>query len=221
MSARSLNKVMLIGNLTRDPNLRFTPTGTAVCSFGLATNRSWTPPDGGEKQERAEYHNIVAWGKLADICGQLLHIGDKVYVDGRIQTRDWRTDDGQDRRVTEIVIDNMMLLKSQSGSRDYGRDQDYDGYADDYGQQNTDGNSGGAPDSDDGDVGGNGGDSRPAGSGRSRGKSKSGRTGRSAAGGSKSTGGKSSGDDRKSKSRSGGGDQDASDAEDIADDIPF
>lgn len=122
MSARSLNRVTLIGNLTRDPNLRYTPSGASVCSFGLATNRSWTPADGGEKQEKAEFHNIVAWGKLADICGQLLHTGDKVYLEGRIQTRDWKTDDGQDRRITEIVIENMILLSSRSGKTpdDYG-----------------------------------------------------------------------------------------------------
>lgn len=107
---------MLIGNLTRDPNLRFTPNGTAVCSFGLATNRSWTPTDGGEKQEKVEFHNIVAWSKLAEICGQLLHKGDKVYVEGRLQTRDWKTEEGQDRRITEVVIDNMMLLRSTQGS---------------------------------------------------------------------------------------------------------
>lgn len=115
MSSRSLNRVTLIGNLTRDPNLRYTPSGASVCSFGLATNRSWTPADGGEKQEKAEFHNVVAWGKLADICGQLLHTGDKVYLEGRIQTRDWKTDDGQDRRITEIVIENMILLNSRSG----------------------------------------------------------------------------------------------------------
>lgn len=115
MSVRSLNKVMLIGNLTRDPNLRFTPNGTAVCSFGLATNRSWTNSDDGEKQERVDFHNIVSWSKLAEICGQLLHKGDKVFVEGRIQTRDWKTDDGEDRRITEVVIDNMLLLYSPSG----------------------------------------------------------------------------------------------------------
>jgi single-strand DNA-binding protein len=115
MSVRSLNKAMLIGNLTRDPNLRFTPNGTAVCSFGLATNRSWTSSDSGEKQERVDFHNVVAWGKLAEICGQLLHKGDKTYVEGRIQTRDWKTDEGADRRITEIVIDNMMLLNSRGG----------------------------------------------------------------------------------------------------------
>ena len=115
MAVRSLNKVMLIGNLTRDPNLRYTPKGTAVCSFGLATNRSWSPADGGDKQERAEFHNIVSWAKLAEICGQLLHKGDKVYLEGRLQTREWKGDDDQSRRTTEIVIDNMMLLRSAGG----------------------------------------------------------------------------------------------------------
>lgn len=113
---------MLIGNLTRDPNLRFTPTSTAVCSFGIATNRAWTPADGGEKQERVDFHNIVAWSKLAEICGQLLHKGDKVYVEGRIQTRDWKTEDGIEKRITEIVIDNMMLLSNSRGSMGGGED---------------------------------------------------------------------------------------------------
>jgi len=116
MSVRSLNKVMLIGNLTRDPNLRYTPSNTAVCSFGIATNRSWSPSDGGDKQERVEFHNIVAWSKLADICGQLLHKGDKIYVEGRLQTRDWKGEDGTERKTTEIVIDNMILLRSASGA---------------------------------------------------------------------------------------------------------
>lgn len=78
-----------------------------------------TSSDGGEKQEKVEFHNIVAWAKLADICGQLLHKGDKVYVEGRLQTRDWKGDDGQDRKTTEIVIDNMMLLNSRSGGSNY------------------------------------------------------------------------------------------------------
>jgi single-strand DNA-binding protein len=124
MSVRSLNKVMLIGNLTKDPVVRYTPTSTAVCSFSLATNRSWTPSEGGEKQEKAEYHNIVAWSKLAELCGQLLHKGDKIYVEGRLQTRDWKTNDGQDRRTTEIVIDNMILLtnKGMGAGRPAGQD---------------------------------------------------------------------------------------------------
>ena len=118
MSARSLNKVMLIGNLTRDPNIRYTGNSTAVASFGIATNRSWTPADGGDKQERVDFHNIVAWSKLAEICGQLLHKGDKVYVEGRIQSRDWKTESGEVRKVTEIIIDNMMLLSGgQRGAK--------------------------------------------------------------------------------------------------------
>jgi single-strand DNA-binding protein len=131
MSVRSLNKVMLIGNLTRDPNLRYTPNGTAVCSFGLATNRTWTPAEGGEKQERVEYHNIVAWSKLADICGQLLHKGDKVYVEGRLQTRDWKGEDGSERKTTEVVIDNMISLRSARGG------QGDDNYGDSYGDDSA------------------------------------------------------------------------------------
>lgn len=117
MSVRSLNKVILIGNLTRDPVLRYTPNNAAVCSFGLATNRTWASADGGEKQEKVEYHQIVAWGKVADICAQILHKGDKVFVEGRIQYRDWKTEDGQERKTTEIVIDNMILLSSGKGGR--------------------------------------------------------------------------------------------------------
>lgn len=125
MSARSLNKVMLIGNLTRDPNMRYTPTGSAVCSFSIATNRSWTPSDGGEKQEKADYHNIVAWTKLAEVCGQLLHKGDKVYVEGRLQTRDWQNKEGQDQRTTEVIIDNMILLNSRTGAASSADDGDF------------------------------------------------------------------------------------------------
>jgi len=126
MSSRSLNKVMLIGNLTRDPNLRFTPNNTAVCSFGLATNRTWSS-DGGDKQESVEFHNLVAWSKLAEICGQLLHKGDKVYVEGRLQTRSWQGDDGKERKVTEVVIDNMIMLRSSSGYAGGGSDDGGDG----------------------------------------------------------------------------------------------
>ncbi|OGM11524.1 hypothetical protein A2Z22_00550 [Candidatus Woesebacteria bacterium RBG_16_34_12] len=110
--ARSLNKVQLIGNLTRDPELRYTPQGTAVCSFGLATNRQWTT-DAGEKREDAEFHRIVAWQKLAELCAQLLTKGRKVFVEGRLQTRRWQTQDGQDRMTTEIVINDMIILDSR------------------------------------------------------------------------------------------------------------
>lgn len=109
MSARSLNKATLIGNLTRDPELRYTPSGTAVCSFGLATNRSWTT-ESGEKKEETEFHRIVSWNKLAELCSQLLTKGRKVYVEGRLQTRSWQGQDGQQRTTTEIVIEDMIIL---------------------------------------------------------------------------------------------------------------
>jgi len=115
MSARSLNKVMLIGNLTRDPELRYTPNGAAVCTFGLATNRSYTPSDGGEAKEETEYHRLVAWGKLAEICSQLLYKGRKVYCDGRLQTRKWTGQDGQERTSTEVVLENMIALSPPRG----------------------------------------------------------------------------------------------------------
>lgn len=113
--ARSLNRVQLIGNLTRDPELRYTPTGTAVCSFGLATNRSWTT-DTGEKKDEAEFHRIVAWNKLAELCSQFLTKGKKVYLEGRLSTRSWNAQDGSQKSTTEIIISDMILLDS-SGNR--------------------------------------------------------------------------------------------------------
>lgn len=99
---------MLIGNLTRDPQIRQTPNGSAVVSFSIATNRSFT--SGEEKKEQVEFHNIVGWAKLAEICERILKKGSRVYLEGRLQTRDWKSQDGQERRTTEIVIDNMILL---------------------------------------------------------------------------------------------------------------
>lgn len=107
--ARSLNKVMLIGNLTRDPEMRYTPQGTAVCTFGIATNRNWTT-DSGEKKEDVEFHNLVAWNKLAEICVQLLKKGRKVYVEGRLSTRSWQGQDGTQKQRTEVVISDMVIL---------------------------------------------------------------------------------------------------------------
>jgi single-strand DNA-binding protein len=112
MATRSLNKVMLIGNLTRDPELRYTPQGTAVCTMGLATNRTWVT-DNGEKREETEFHRIVAWNKLAELCSQLLFKGRRVYVEGRLQTRQWTGSDGNQRQATEIVIEDMLVLDSK------------------------------------------------------------------------------------------------------------
>jgi single-strand DNA-binding protein len=112
MASRSLNKVMLIGNLTRDPELRYTPAGVPVCSFGLATNRSWTTQSGDQKED-AQFHQIVAWNRLAELCSQLLRKGRKIYVEGRLQYREWVGSDGNKRQRTEIIISDMMLLDSR------------------------------------------------------------------------------------------------------------
>ncbi len=117
--ARSLNKAMLIGNLTRDPEMRYTPQGAAVCTFGVATNRSWTT-ESGEKKEDAEFHNIVAWNKLAEICSQLLKKGRKVYVEGRLSTRSWQGQDGTQKQRTEVVITDMVILDKRTDSPEGG-----------------------------------------------------------------------------------------------------
>lgn len=109
---KSLNKVLLIGNLTRDVEKRLTPSGTAVASFGLATNRNWTT-DNGEKHDETEFHNIVAWNKLAELCEQLLRKGTKVYLEGRLTTREWSGQDGQKRQRTEIVAEEMIVLDNK------------------------------------------------------------------------------------------------------------
>jgi len=106
---------MIIGNLTRDPEVRTTNNGQQVASFGVATNHVWTDSSG-QKQEKAEFHNIVAWGKLADICGQYLAKGRKVYIEGRLQTREWQGQDGAKRNRTEIVAENMIMLDRGNGA---------------------------------------------------------------------------------------------------------
>lgn len=109
MASRSLNRVLLIGNLTRDPELKYTPAGTAVCTFGIATNRSWTTTDGQTKED-TQYHRIVAWQKLAELCAKLLNKGKKVYVEGRITYRNFIGKDGQQRSITEIVLDDFIVF---------------------------------------------------------------------------------------------------------------
>ena len=103
---------MLIGNLTRDPEMRYTPTGTAVTTFGVATNRSWKT-DAGEIRDEVEFHRAVAWNKLAELCSQLLTKGRKVYLEGRLQTRTFTGSDNAQHTITEIVIDDMILLDSR------------------------------------------------------------------------------------------------------------
>lgn len=113
MATRNLNKVMLIGNLTRDPEIRYTPQGNAVASFVVATNREWVSE--GEKKQAADFHNVVAWNKLAEICGQLLGKGTKVYIEGRLQTRNWEDGQGSRKYKTEVVIDDMIVLARGKG----------------------------------------------------------------------------------------------------------
>ena len=112
MAARSLNKVILIGNLTRDPEMRYTNSGTPVVTFGMATNKSWKDA-GGETKESAEFHNIVAWNKMAEICQQLLAKGMKVYIEGSLNTRSWEGEDGVTKYKTEIRVDDMILLDNK------------------------------------------------------------------------------------------------------------
>ena len=119
MAGKSLNRVQLIGNLTKDPELRYTPTGAAVCTFGLATNRSWNT-DTGEKRDEVEYHRLVAWRKLAEICSQYLTKGKKVYIEGHLATRKWTTQDGQEKSTTEIVMDDMIMLDGRRGGDEEG-----------------------------------------------------------------------------------------------------
>lgn len=108
MSSKSLNKVMLIGNLTRDPELKVTPSGASVCTFGLATNSRYKKPDG-NYEELTNFHNIVAWSKLAEICAQKLRKGMKVYVEGELRTRKWE-DQGIEKQKTEVRITDMILM---------------------------------------------------------------------------------------------------------------
>lgn len=105
----SVNKVILIGNLGKDPEIRHTPGGAAVANFSLATNEAWNNREG-QREERTEWHRVVAFGKLAEICGQYLKKGKQVYVEGRLQTRAWDDRDGNKRYTTEIVASTMTML---------------------------------------------------------------------------------------------------------------
>jgi len=125
----SVNKVILVGNLGRDPEVRYMPNGEAVCNFSIATTDSWKDKNG-QKQERTEWHNIVMYRKLAEIAGEYLKKGRPVYVEGRLQTRKWQTKEGQDRYTTEIIADQMQMLGGRDGGSsnasydDMNQDQD-------------------------------------------------------------------------------------------------
>lgn len=113
----SLNRVILIGNLTRDPELRFTPNGRPVANFGIAVNRRWTNREG-ERVEGVDYFNIVAWGRLAELCGDFINKGSPVAIEGRLQSRSWEAQDGSKRSAVEVVADNVQFLGRRSGERE-------------------------------------------------------------------------------------------------------
>lgn len=117
MAERSLNKVMLLGRLGRDPELRYTGSGKAVATFTVATSSQWKDQDGND-QERTEWHRVVAWSRLGEICAEYLSKGKQVYLEGRIQTRDWEDQDGNKRSTTEIVLSDMIMLGGGGPSRD-------------------------------------------------------------------------------------------------------
>ena len=107
-----LNKVMIIGRLTRDPEIRTTPNGEQNANLSLATNFSWSDKNG-QKQERSEFHNVIAWRKLAEICQKYLHKGSRLYVEGRLQTRSWEDQSGVKKYRTEVVVENLIMLDSK------------------------------------------------------------------------------------------------------------
>ena len=111
-----LNKVMLIGRLGSDPEVRYTQDGPAVANFSIATSESWKDKNSGQKVEKTEWHKIVAWTRLAELCGEFLKKGKEVYIEGKLQTRSWEDKDGQKRYTTEIVANNVQFLGSRSDS---------------------------------------------------------------------------------------------------------
>lgn len=132
--ARGVNKAILIGNLGRDPEIRYSPSGAAVANVNIATTDSWKDKQSGEQQERTEWHRVVFFGRLAEIVGEYLKKGSQVYVEGRIQTRKWQDKEGNDRYTTEIVANDMQMLGSRGGGgsggggvEDYNQDAGYSG----------------------------------------------------------------------------------------------
>lgn len=128
--ARGVNKVILIGNLGADPEVRYSPSGSAVANIRLATTDQWRDRQSGERQERTEWHRVVFFSRLAEITGEYLRKGSKVYIEGRIQTRKWQGQDGQDRYTTEIVANDMQMLdgRGEAAVSEYSRDDSGGGY---------------------------------------------------------------------------------------------
>jgi single-strand DNA-binding protein len=117
MAQRSLNKVLLLGNLGRDPEVRYTASGKAVATFTIATSQRWKDQDGND-QERTEWHRVVAWGRLGEVCGEYLSKGKQVFIEGRIQSREWEDQDGNKRTTVEIIANDMIMLGGGNYSQD-------------------------------------------------------------------------------------------------------
>ena len=123
-----LNKVTLIGNLGRDPEVRYTPDGTAVANFSIATSEEWTDKTSGEKKERTEWHRVVVFRRLAEICGEYLSKGRQVYIEGKLQTREWQDKDGNKRSTTEIVASQMLMLGPRGSNQSPGQSSGQSSY---------------------------------------------------------------------------------------------
>jgi single-strand DNA-binding protein len=121
--ARGINKVILVGNLGADPEVRYMPNGNAVANASIATSEAWKDKTSGDSQERTEWHRVVFYNRLAEIVGEYLKKGSKVYVEGKIRTRKWEDKDGKERYTTEIIADNMQMLDSKAGGTSGGFDK--------------------------------------------------------------------------------------------------
>ncbi|RUO42810.1 single-stranded DNA-binding protein [Aliidiomarina taiwanensis] len=138
--SRGINKVILIGNLGADPEMRYTQNSTAIANLSIATSESWKDRQTGEQREQTEWHRVVCYRRLAEICGEYLKKGSKVYIEGKLQTRKWQGQDGQDRYTTEIVANEMQMLDGRSGGGNFGGQQ---GGSSNYGGGQQGGQQGG------------------------------------------------------------------------------
>ena len=147
--ARGINKAIIVGNLGRDPEVRYTANGNAIANITVATTESWKDKQSGERQEKTEWHRVVFFGRLAEIAGEYLKKGSQVYIEGRLQTRKWEDKSGQERYTTEIVASEMQMLGSRGGGASEASGDDYSGEARSAAVSSGGGASGGDPNLDD------------------------------------------------------------------------
>ncbi|UXH78161.1 single-stranded DNA-binding protein [Roseateles amylovorans] len=140
----SVNKVIILGNLGRDPELRYTPSGSAVCNVSIATTRNWKSREGGERQEETEWHRVVFYDRLAEIAGEYLKKGRPVYVEGRLKTRKWQDKEGKDNYTTEIIAEQMQLLGGRDGGDEMGGGGGGGGYSRERSAERSGGGGGGS-----------------------------------------------------------------------------